>query len=483
MSDDPDDEEYYFYGTSVWFTTEDLIAGEWEYIKSPPGDVEELFEEKEDNGKPKPPPDEETVPVEELKEARIVVATVPAELIVCLGEPNLSPIAGEQLLYVSNTESDVFFEINRQKYYLLLSGRWFSSPSFKEGPWSFVHPDSLPKIFAEIPEQSPKGEVLSHVPGTPQATEAYYDAQMPQTAAITRSVAKLEVTYDGAPQFKPIEGTSMMYAVNTSSQVLQAGETYYACDQGVWFVASSAQGPWKVSDVRPTQVDSLPPGSSLYNTKYVYVYDSDEDVVYVGYTPAYMGCYPYYGTVVYGTGWYYPPYVSPHYYYPHPATYGFSVHYNSYTGWGIGMSWGVGWYGMSAGWAGYGHGYHHGYRAGFWAGYHAGNRPGGVHGAGGYNPRSGGGTGARPGRPSTLPSGGGTRPATRPATRPSNSIYSRPENSARNSVSQQPAGRNTPRAAAGQSNECLHRPERGCVPGRQTAAGSSGRETAGIIPT
>ncbi len=256
---DPDDEEYYFYGTSVWFTTEDLIAGEWEYIKSPPGDVEELFEEKEDNGKPKPPPDEETVPVEELKEAKIVVATVPAELIVCLGEPNLSPIAGEQLLYVSNTESDVFFEINRQKYYLLLSGRWFSSPSFKEGPWSFVHPDSLPKIFAEIPEQSPKGEVLSHVPGTPQATEAYYDAQMPQTASIKRSEAKLEVTYDGAPQFKPIEGTSMMYAVNTSSQVLQVGELYYACDQGVWFVASSPQGPWKVSDVRPTQVDSLPP--------------------------------------------------------------------------------------------------------------------------------------------------------------------------------------------------------------------------------
>jgi hypothetical protein len=145
------------------------------------GEAEKIvlkFEEKEDNGKPKPPPDEETVPVEELKEARIVVATVPAELIVCLGEPNLSPIAGEQLLYVSNTESDVFFEINRQKYYLLLSGRWFSSPSFKEGPWTFVHPDSLPRIFAEIPEQSPKGDVLSHVPGTPQATEAYYDAQM-----------------------------------------------------------------------------------------------------------------------------------------------------------------------------------------------------------------------------------------------------------------------------------------------------------------
>ena len=450
---DPDDEEYFFYGTSVWFTTEDLISGEWEYIKSPPGDVEELFEEKEDNKQPKSPPDEEGPSPEELKEAKIVVATVPSELIVCLGEPNLSPIAGEELLYVTNTDSDVFFNINQQKYYLLLAGRWFSSPSFMEGPWSFVHPDSLPKVFAEIPEQSPKGDVLAHVPGTPQATEAYYDAQMPQTSAIKRSEAMLRVEYDGEPQFKPIEGTSMMYAVNTSSQVLLVDKTFYACDQGVWFSAASAQGPWIVSDVRPSQVDSLPPGSPLYNTKYVYVYDSDQDVVYVGYTPAYMGCYPYYGTVVYGTGWYYPPYVSPYYYYPHPATYGFSVHYNSYSGWSFGMSWGVGWYGMSAGWAGYGHGYHHGYNAGFWAGYNAGSRPGGVHGAGGYNPRPGGGSGTRPGRPSTLPSGQrGNRPSTQPA-RGSNNLYNRPENRQRNSVSTQPAGgRNKPTAATGKAN-------------------------------
>jgi hypothetical protein len=246
----------------------------------------------------------------------------------------------------------------------------------------------------------------------------------------------------------------MMYAVNTSSQVLLIDETFYACDQGVWFTASSSQGPWVISDVRPSQVDSLPPGCPLYNTKYVYVYDSNPEVVYVGYTPAYMGCYPYYGTVVYGTGWYYPPYVSAHYYYPHPVTYGFSVHYNSYSGWSFGMSWGVGWYGMSAGWAGYGHGYHHGYNRGFWAGYHAGNRPGGVHGAGGYNPRPGGGSGTRPGRPSTLPSGQpGTRPSTQPANRPSNNLYNRPENRQRNSVSTQPSARNRPTAATGKAND------------------------------
>jgi len=454
---DPDDKEYFFYGTSVWFKTEDLISGEWKYIKSPPSEVEDLFKEKPGNEPAKPPAGEQGASPEELKKAKIVVATVPAELIVCIGEPNLAPIAGDQLMYVTNTESDVFLDIDLQKYFLLLSGRWFSSPSLKQGPWTYVHPDSLPKVFAEIREQSPKGEVLAHVPGTPQANEAFYDAQMPQTAAIKRSEAKLEVTYDGEPQFKPIEGTSMSYAVNTASQVLLVGGGYYACDQGVWYAAPSAKGPWKISDTRPAQVDSIPPNSPMYNTKYVYIYESTPEVVYVGYTPAYTGCYPYYGTVVYGTGFYYPPYVSPYYYYPHPVTYGVSVHYSPYTGWGVGMAWSVGFMAMSSGWAGYGHGYSHGYNAGFWAGYHAGTRPGGVYGPGGYNPRQpnpGNRPGNRPttqpaGRPSTQPA---NRPAAQPATRQSNNIYNRPENKSRNSASTQPANRQAPAAAQGKAN-------------------------------
>jgi hypothetical protein len=450
---DPDEEEYYLYGTSVWFMTEDLIAGPWEAIKSPPDEVEELFKEQPGTLPAQPSQEQPAASPEELRKAKIIVSTVPAELIVCLGEPNLAPIAGERLFYVSNTESDLFYDIDAQKYYLLLAGRWFMSPSLTDGPWKYVPPDSLPKVFAQITEQSPKGDVLAHVPGTPQATEAYYDAQMPQTAAINRNEAKLEVTYDGEPQFKPIEGTSMQYAVNTASQVLLVDGKYFACDQGVWYAAPSATGPWKVSDARPASVDSIPPQSPVHNVKYVYVYDSTPEVVYVGYTPAYMGCYAYGGTVVYGTGWYYPPYISPYYYYPRPVTYGFHVSYHPYSGWGFGMSWGVGWYGMSAGWAGYHHGYHHGYNAGFWAGYHAGNRPGGVYGPGGYNPRAtpyNRGSGARPStRPSTQPA---VRPSTQPATRPSNNLYNRPENVARNSASTRPASRQAPSAATGRAN-------------------------------
>ena len=75
--------------------------------------------------------------------------------------------------------------------------------------------------------------------------------------------------------------------------------------------------------------------------KYVYVYDYTSTVVYVGYTPGYMGCYVYGTTIVYGTGYYYYPWYGV-YYYPRPVTYGFHVHYNPWTGWSVGISMSVG---------------------------------------------------------------------------------------------------------------------------------------------
>ena len=175
------------------------------------------------------------------------------------------------------------------------------------------------------------------------------DAQIPQTSAINRQDTKLEVTYDGSPTFEAIPGTDIEYATNSPQSVLKVGNRYYACDQAVWFVSNSPTGPWEVSDHRPPEVEQIPPESPVYNTKYVHVYHSTPQVVYVGYTPGYVGCYVWGPTVVYGTGFYYPPWVGPVYYYPRPVTWGFRVHYNRYTGWsfGIGVSNGRFSFGMS----------------------------------------------------------------------------------------------------------------------------------------
>ena len=65
----------------------------------------------------------------------IIVATEPTELIVTEGEPNYTPVESTGLLYMSNTESDVFLQISSQQQFVLLSGRWYEGKGLK-GPWN-----------------------------------------------------------------------------------------------------------------------------------------------------------------------------------------------------------------------------------------------------------------------------------------------------------------------------------------------------------
>jgi hypothetical protein len=125
----------------------------------------------------------------------------------------------------------------------------------------------------------------------------------------------------------------------------------------------------------------VPPDCPIYNVKYVSIYESTPEVVYVGYTPAYTGSYVYGGCVVYGTGYYYQPWYG-HYYYPRPVTYGFAVHYSPYGGWGMSFGMSYGWFSMSVhsgggywGAGGYHAGYHHGYNNGYRHGYGADTLP------------------------------------------------------------------------------------------------------------
>ncbi|MFM7767060.1 MAG: hypothetical protein ACKO9S_04270, partial [Bacteroidota bacterium] len=272
----------------------------------------------------------------------IIVSTAPAELIQTKGSPNFVPIAGTGLLFADNTDDYIFKHIDNQKNFILKSGRWYTSANM-EGPWLFVSPDSLPADFAKIPPGSDMDAVLASVPGTPQAKDAVLDAQVPQTATVDRKTAGKNVTvsYDGEPKFEPIKGTSLYLADNASKTVLRAGSIYYLIDNGIWFESKSTNGPWEVSTSRPAGVDNIPASSSAYNTKYVYIYDHTPDVVYVGYTPGYMGAYVYGPTVVYGTGWYYSPWYGTTYY-SRPCTWGFGMHYSPWTGWSMSIGYTTG---------------------------------------------------------------------------------------------------------------------------------------------
>jgi len=296
---------------------------------------------------------------------QVFVSTQPADLIAVEGAPQLVAIAGTHLQYADNTPNDLFFYKPATQWYVLLSGRWFRASTLN-GPWTFAS-TTLPADFAKIPLNSPRGSVLVSVPGTAAAQYAGASTEVPQVATVNPQNAKLTVTYTGDPQFKPIEGTSLQYAVNTQNDVVKIDDTtYYACYSGVWFAASSPQGPWTVAGAVPPVIYTIPPSSPLYADTFVYVYNADgaqatpppqatpgpyaaTTEVLAGYTLGYLNSYWANGGWVYGTGWYWPGY-----YYPGviPIYYPYAWTWNGGWGWGWGGAY-AGWGGAYGRWGGY----------------------------------------------------------------------------------------------------------------------------------
>ena len=297
----------------------------------------------------------------------IVVSQQPTELIVFKGQPDFVPITGTQLLWAANTTADVFINTGNNQYYVLMAGRWFSAPALT-GPWSFVAANALPPDFARIPPASQAGAVLPTVAGTPQAQEALISNSIPQTATVPlQNGPKFTPSFDGPPQYSPIPGTPLSYIVNSSVPLIRVDPGgYYAVTAGVWFTAADLTGPWRVATSVPAVIYTIPASSPLHYVTYVRIYDATTSVVYVGYTPGYLGTVvsPY-GTVVYGTGYVYQPWIGSVWYAP-PYTYGVAAApvYNPYVGFTYGFAVGL----ATAAWMEpyWGGAYYHPY---YWGGY------------------------------------------------------------------------------------------------------------------
>jgi hypothetical protein len=297
----------------------------------------------------------------------IYTSQAPAELIVFKGQPDFVPIVGTQLLWASNTTSDVLIDISSNTYYVLLAGRWFRGPSLN-GPWTFVPGNALPADFAKIPPTSLAGAVLPTVAGTPQAQAAAIENSIPQTATVPlKGGPSFTPSFDGPPQFVPVAGTALAYAANSPEPIIRVSPgAYYAVTAGVWFTAPSVTGPWTVATTVPDAIYAIPPASPVHYVTYVRIYGSAPGYVYVGYTPGYMGTVltPY-GTVVYGTGYTYTPWIGT-VWYPPPYTYSVAAApvYNPYVGFTYGFAMGL----ATAAWTYpyWGGAYYHPY---YWGGY------------------------------------------------------------------------------------------------------------------
>jgi len=365
------DGRYYYLNAArdVWYRA-DSVTGPYRYEARPPVDMAAMVEADESDAEAEPP----AVAVTAANAPEIVVSTEPAELLVTEGPAAFVPLV-DDLLVLQNSDDDVFMHVGSQDFYIVLAGRWYRARSL-DGPWAYQPADELPAAFADIPRESDQADSRVHVAGTREARDAVLDVQVPQTAAVARGEVDIDVEYDGEPLYRPVDGTDLVYIENTGSTVLVSDGLYYLVEDGVWYLSASPDGPWQVATERPAQVDTILPTSPVHNVKYVHVYDSTPQVVYVGYTPGYFGSYVYHDTIFYGSGWNYRPWVSPRYYYPRHSTWGWNASYHPWSGWSFGLSWG--WGPFNVGW--YSGGYWH--RQHYWHHRHYGR-----WGPGGYRPR------------------------------------------------------------------------------------------------
>ena len=371
---------YYLRSQGAWLTTTDP-KGTWTAAGKLPDSFAKL--PADDNWKEvKAALPGQKLTAKELP--RVFTSNTPSELILLTGEPSYVAVSNtSSLLWVSNTEADVFRMGRTGAVYFLVAGRWFSAADFT-GPWTFAS-EKLPAEFKKIPVEHQRSRVLASVPGTSQAAEAVLLAQIPQTARVSKTLKAPDVAYsNNKAEFKTIPPTKVQQAVNTDKDIFKVGDLFYMCFQGVWFASKSADGPWEVTGKVPKEIYEIPISSSAYNVTYVTVVADDNDDVELATALAFTGMMVAWGCVVWGSGYYYPPYYGGGFYYGHYPSYGYGARYNPWTG---AYSRGAVAYGPYGG-AGVGARYNP--RTGTYSRGAAAWGPGGAVGAAGaYNPRTG----------------------------------------------------------------------------------------------
>lgn len=326
---------YYLWALERWFSA-DQVMGPYKVSKSEPSSKFVMTKDdlikvkkidpitgKDSKGSSIYPPG--VVPA-------ILVTNKPTELLQSQGEPQFKAVQNTGLLYMENSPNSIFLETKSQRYFVVISGRWFESASLN-GPWNFISGKNLPADFKKIPTNSPVADILVSVPGTPQAKEGLIASTIPQTAKVPKDLQPEKIVIDGgSPKWVEIPGTGLRYAENANTPLIMVNDKqFYAVQNAVWFNAGSFNGPWSVAIAVPSDIYKIPSSSPLYYVTYVRIYKVTEDSVIVGYTPGYQGTYVSAdGTIVYGTGYVYPAYTSGEVWYPPPSTYGYGAGY----GWG-----------------------------------------------------------------------------------------------------------------------------------------------------
>jgi hypothetical protein len=328
---DKGSDRWYLLDDESWLGNTMLSGGEWTILDALPQDLLNLQYATDwaHLQSVMPPRRPETRPLP------FVISYEPAELVIVDGPERFEPIPGTDIEVLANSANDLF-RLER-RFYLLLAGRWFQALDIRKN-WQAVR--DLPGEFARIPRNHPRARVLASVPGTPEARVAAIEAAIPRTVEQQLGEqSDVVVPYVGEPSFVPIQTTTLLRAENTPYQVIRHNNYYYLCHEGAWYFSDQPDRGFEFAPEIPEAIYAIPPTDPAYNVTFVRVdsFDDSSGRVAYSHTQGYRGTYWSGSSVVYGTGWYYPPYVHPYrfgypYYWRHPYAWGYGAWYDPFWG-------------------------------------------------------------------------------------------------------------------------------------------------------
>ena len=193
---------------------------------------------------------------------RVIISQSPAILVPIDGAPVLRPLPNNSIFKrVINTKALILQRIAEKDFYIHVFDGWLMANSI-QGPWTlpFIPPKGLPAIAKAAnathlvdmldggPNANPKPSLANGVP-------TIYTSQVPTEL----------IVFKGQPDFVPIIGTSLLWAANTTSDVLvdTASKDYFVLLAGRWFRGGDLNGQWTfvAGNALPPDFANIPPTS------------------------------------------------------------------------------------------------------------------------------------------------------------------------------------------------------------------------------
>ena len=192
----------------------------------------------------------------------VIVSYSPAILVPIDGAPVLKPVpSNSRFQRVINTRALILQVGPGQSFYIHVYDGWLASNAIT-GPWaqSFHLPLGMDRVAQTLASSGAVdmldgGAKANPKPSLANGVPTIYTSQVP---------AEL-IMFKGQPDFQPVVGTQLLWAANTTSDVLIdiSNNYYYVLISGRWFDSAALTGPWTFvpNNALPPDFAHIPPQS------------------------------------------------------------------------------------------------------------------------------------------------------------------------------------------------------------------------------